>query len=91
MAGAKTAIMSLWKVDDTATRVLMTDFYSNLWEKKVGKLESLRPAQLAMIHRHDPRTRKLTARGLDLPDAPRDAQRSAPYYWAAFVLSGDWR
>ena len=33
LAGAKTAVTSLWTVDDTATRVLMTEFYKNLGRK----------------------------------------------------------
>ena len=75
LAGAKTCVTSLWKVDDTATQVLMAEFYKNLWQKKLGKLNALRQAQLAMIRRYDPHENKLTARGLDLPDAPRDVQR----------------
>src|ERR1700683_4788016 len=32
VAGARTTATSLWKVEDAATQVLMTEFYRNLWE-----------------------------------------------------------
>jgi CHAT domain-containing protein len=90
LAGAKSCVTSLWKVDDTATQVLMTEFYTNLWQKKLGKLEALRQAQLTMLKHFDPVQKKL--RGLDLPaDAANGPERGSPFYWAAFVLSGDWR
>ncbi len=89
-AGARTCLTSLWKVDDTATQVLMTEFYTNLWQRRLGKLESLRQAQLTMLRRYDPREKVL--RGLDLsaPDT-NDYRHGSPLFWAAFVLSGDWR
>ncbi len=43
-AGAQSLLMSLWKVDDAATQLLMTQFYANLMVGK-SKLESLRDAQ----------------------------------------------
>ncbi|MCO7111772.1 CHAT domain-containing protein [Bacteroides uniformis] len=43
-AGANTLLMSLWKVDDNATQLLMTQFYKNLLAGK-SKFESLREAQ----------------------------------------------
>lgn len=90
LAGVRTSVTSLWSVDDRATRALMIEFYRNLWEKKLGKLESLRQAQLAMLKRYDPQQKRL--RGLDT-DLENDnlPDRGAPFYWAAFVLSGDWR
>ncbi|MCW5912060.1 MAG: CHAT domain-containing protein [Cyclobacteriaceae bacterium] len=44
VAGAKTIMMSLWKVDDTATQQLMNLFYRE-WLKGKSKREALRLAQ----------------------------------------------
>lgn len=44
LAGVKSILMSLWKVDDAATCMLMTQFYRNLLSGK-SKHESLRDAQ----------------------------------------------
>lgn len=92
LAGARTCVASLWKVDDAATQALMTEFYRNLWQKKLGKLAALRQAQLRMLHEYDPKQKKFVSRGLDIPaDNPAGPERGSPFYWAGFVLSGDWR
>jgi CHAT domain-containing protein len=45
---------------------------------------------LKMLRGYDPGQKKL--RGLDLSsEAANVPQRGSPFYWAAFVLSGDWR
>ncbi len=86
ISGAKSVMATLWKIHDDASRSLMIDFYENLWRKKMSKVEALRQAQLTML-------REGIKRGLELPDdqPPDKAHRLPPYYWAPFVLSGDWR
>ena len=49
-AGARSQILSLWKVSDSATRRLMGDFYRRLMGGK-GKLHALRAAVLEQIRR----------------------------------------
>lgn len=51
LAGANTLLMSLWKVDDTATQKLMAEFYRNYLSGK-SKQESLTLAQQFL--RNDP-------------------------------------
>jgi CHAT domain-containing protein len=83
VAGARTTVTTLWQVDDAGTQALMVEFYRNLWQKKLGKLEALRQAQLAML-----------AGKLHVPDEYRGGgkeRRLSPFYWAAFTLAGGWR
>lgn len=47
LAGANTLLMSLWKVDDTATKLLMTEFYKYYLAGK-SKQESLRLSQKSL-------------------------------------------
>lgn len=50
MASAGAILMSLWKVDDEATRVLMTEFYRN-WTDGMSKHEALQEARNAVRSR----------------------------------------
>lgn len=69
-AGAERVVATLWKVDDEATRELMTRFYREMLEEHRSPSEALRNAQLAMWH---------------------ETEWRSPFYWAAFVLQGEWR
>jgi CHAT domain-containing protein len=51
IAGAKTLVMSLWKVPDDQTQELMVDFYNRLLTGE-SRVEALRQAQLAMKKKH---------------------------------------
>ena len=71
IAGARTLLTSLWRVNDEATRTLMSQFYAALLEG-LPRAEALGVAQ---------------GRVAGDPDHP---EWQHPFYWAAFVLSGDW-
>jgi CHAT domain-containing protein len=48
IAGAESLVMSLWQVDDRATRELMTGFYRRLGQGE-GRSQALRQVQLHML------------------------------------------
>ena len=86
MAGARTVMAGLWQVPDRETMLLMQRFYRNVWDKKLPKAQALREAQIWLLRDGKP------PRGLDIPDEKANpSKRLLPKYWAAFVLSGDWR
>jgi tetratricopeptide (TPR) repeat protein len=75
-AGARSLLVSLWRVDDATTARLMSAFYRALQGGK-GRAEALRTAQLELL-----------ALGRERP-AEYGAYRH-PAYWAPFVLIGEW-
>jgi len=82
MAGARTVVAGLWRVNDLATRNLMVEFYDLLWHGHLPKAEALRRAQVSMIEK---------GRSENDHGGVRPLPHYAPYYWAAFVTSGDWK
>jgi tetratricopeptide (TPR) repeat protein len=74
VAGAKSIIMSLWKVSDQATQELMVSFYRNWLGNAVGA-----SAQTA----NSKRSAFLKAQ------KELKAKYPDPYYWGAFVMVGE--
>jgi CHAT domain-containing protein len=48
-AGAETQVMSLWQVDDDATRALMSGYYRRMFGEGRGRSAALREQQLALL------------------------------------------
>jgi CHAT domain-containing protein len=91
-AGAPTVVASLWNVADLSTGELMVNFYQRLRGNMIA--EALRSAQVQF-------TRGKVALGRG-PQAERGVggitkdtdsllPGDHPYFWAAFVVIGDWR
>ncbi|WP_221229471.1 CHAT domain-containing tetratricopeptide repeat protein [Niveibacterium umoris] len=93
--GARSVLASLWPVADASTAALMQRFYSARAE---GRGNALRTAQLAILQGaavaadESERGAKLAGGGTMKAVGIDPARPWAhPYFWAPFVLSGDWR
>jgi CHAT domain-containing protein len=91
--GAKAVMATLWPVADQSTQIFMRRFYE-LRESfpRLSKAESLQRAQMELLATG--RQASLTDGGQEQvvgskPGADRDY--SHPYYWAPFILIGNWR
>lgn len=63
MTGAKSVLVTLWAVADDSTRDLMTGFYQKLEDNpEIGKAETLRQSQVALIQEKTNQTGKQSQR-----------------------------
>jgi CHAT domain-containing protein/Tfp pilus assembly protein PilF len=75
--GAKAIIATLWPVADESTTFLMQQFYRlHATHPGISKADALRKAQLTLLEG-----------SLD----PARARFAHPYFWAPFVLVGNWK
>jgi CHAT domain-containing protein len=51
-SGARSALATLWSVDDRASAALVTEFYAQLGNPEVSRARALQRAQLKLIHLH---------------------------------------
>ena len=93
-AGVKSAVASLWTINDTGTVLLMSEFYQQLRSTNI-KAEALRKAQMRMLQQ-EVFVEGSKVRGsqveVDLPKTifQTEAQDfSHPFYWAGFTLIGN--
>jgi CHAT domain-containing protein/tetratricopeptide (TPR) repeat protein len=91
---AEAVLATLWDVNDTSTSHIMSDFYAR-WVKDpaIGKAEALRQAQLAFLHSSSVSAHSGTGRGVQVVPEPATQATSYahPYYWAPFVLIGNYQ
>src|SRR5262249_40991179 len=105
LKGARSLLLSLWPVDDTATSLLMVRFYEN-WlgtrpglERPLPKAEALQEAKAGLrgltareaeVAAGGPPAVRGGVRKLPAPPAGTEAHPFAhPYFWSAFILLGD--
>lgn len=80
--GAESVLATLWPVADDSTALLMQRFYRRQSTSATGKAEALRWAQLSLLNQDD-----APANG-----PVRSRRRYGhPFFWAPFVLSGNWK
>jgi len=66
--------LSLWPIDDDATRRWMRELYEARFVRGLGAAQAVRAASIAELHRR--RTAGLSTH---------------PFYWGAFIATGEWR
>lgn len=99
-AGAKAVLATLWPVADASTAALMRILYQAHKVDRMDKADALRQAQLALLHGSanvgDP---DIAVRGLTRTSTSEaggnfkidpNAPYAHPFYWAPFILMGNW-
>jgi CHAT domain-containing protein len=94
---AEAVLATLWDVNDASTSRIMSDFYRRwVTHAKMGKAEAMRQAQLAFLHAAGTGAKAAEHRGVATVDDNGAAARAGahyahPFYWAPFVLMGNYQ
>ena len=77
--GVKSAVASLWNVQDASTSKLVEEFYKNYRQEKMSIAQALQKAQIKMIN-----AKKLP------PSEGMNIAYDNPAYWAPIIVIGNW-
>jgi CHAT domain-containing protein len=94
--GAKSVVATLWNVADDSTGLFMSRFYTLLQDDGVTKAEALRQAQLYFIEgqtggaQGGDRDRAVVSPYNETGIPPALEGYRHPYFWAPFILMGNW-
>jgi CHAT domain-containing protein len=95
--GARSVMATLWQVADESTAELMALFYANRSAGHLSKAEALRQAQLTLLRGEvgsDEATtvtqRAAVSSALKIHSNVKSGRYSHPYFWAPFILTGNW-
>jgi len=105
--GAKSVLATLWQVSDRSTALVMQEFYRfREAHPGTLKAAALQQAQLAMLHgglkvsvateasrgvKKVPAGKDAISSNLGLFKPDPNAPFAHPYYWAPFIMIGNWR
>ncbi len=81
-AGAQRVVASLWRVEDETTSRLMKKFYEGMLKQNLRPAAALRQAQMFIWQGANTKGKNAARTG---------SQATAPFYWSAFTLQGEWQ
>ena len=84
-AGARSLLVSLWKVEDQATSLLMQRFYENYFGRYKDKRHGKKKKEMIKAEALQEAKRWLR----NYVDDNGEKHYEHPYYWSAFILIGD--